>query len=187
MRDRGARRYEGLSPATTVRCWRWQEVARAGARAGGGPAARQAGAAAQAEENQVISVRDVTAFYQSKEILHGVSASLCEHRCLALVGESGSGKTTLARCIAGLHPFKIEGDIELRASRWRATRVAARAPTRQAIQYIFQSPYSSLNPRKTIAPDPRAAAAHLLRLTRDETRGAHGEACSTRWRWMLPC
>ncbi len=102
-------------------------------------------------------MRDVTAFYQHKEILHGVDVTaVAEHRCLALVGESGSGKTTLARCIAGLHPLKIDGDIELNGKPLaRESRGPPRAPTRQAIQYIFQSPYSSLNPRKTIAPDPR--------------------------------
>ncbi len=66
------------------------------------------------------------------------------------MGESGSGKTTLARCIAGLHPFRIDGDIELRGKPLaRDSRSRSRAD-RQAIQYIFQSPYSSLNPRKTI-------------------------------------
>jgi peptide/nickel transport system ATP-binding protein len=92
----------------------------------------------------------VLAFYQRKEALHGITASLCEHRCLALVGESGSGKTTLARCIAGLHPFKIEGAIELRGKQLARDARARSVDERQAIQYIFQSPYSSLNPRKTI-------------------------------------
>ena len=56
-------------------------------------------------------MRDVTAWYGKKEILHDIDITLRAHECLALVGESGSGKTTLARCIAGLHPFKVEGEI----------------------------------------------------------------------------
>jgi peptide/nickel transport system ATP-binding protein len=132
-----------------VRCWRWREV--------GAQTARQddvlrdkTGALREAQETTVISVRDVTAFYQRKETLHGINMSICERRCLALVGESGSGKTTLARCIAGLHPHKIVGDIEFGGVPLaRDARGRPRA-TRQAIQYIFQSPYSSLNPRKTI-------------------------------------
>ena len=65
------------------------------------------------------------------------------------MGESGSGKTTLARCIAGLHT-SYEGEISFAGGRSRAARAPATGETRRAIQYVFQSPYSSLNPRKTI-------------------------------------
>jgi peptide/nickel transport system ATP-binding protein len=139
--------YEGTGPDHQVRCWRWEEV-RAQPREGDVQLREKA--EALCEEPEVIGVRDVLAFYQRKEALHGITASLCEHRCLALVGESGSGKTTLARCIAGLHPFKIEGAIELRGKQLARDARARSVDERQAIQYIFQSPYSSLNPRKTI-------------------------------------
>jgi peptide/nickel transport system ATP-binding protein len=139
--------YEGTGPDHQVRCWRWEEV-RAQARANDVQARGQA--EALSAEAEVIGVRDVRAFYQNKEALHGITASLCEHRCLALVGESGSGKTTLARCIAGLHPFRIEGAIELRGKPLERDARSRSVAERQAIQYIFQSPYSSLNPRKTI-------------------------------------
>ena len=141
---------EDVSPGHRVRCWRYKEVG----------AHRVADAihlrdkslsARETQEHEVISVRDVTAYYQHKETLHGINAVLSERQCLSLVGESGSGKTTLARCIAGLHPHKIVGDIELAGKPLaRDARDRPRA-TRQSIQYIFQSPYSSLNPRKTIA------------------------------------
>jgi peptide/nickel transport system ATP-binding protein len=141
---------EEVSPGHLVRCWRFKEVG----------AYRVADAiqlrdkslsALDTQEKQVISVRDVTAYYQRKETLHGINAGLSERHCLSLVGESGSGKTTLARCIAGLHPHKIVGDIEFAGKPLaRDARDRPRA-TRQSIQYIFQSPYSSLNPRKTIA------------------------------------
>jgi peptide/nickel transport system ATP-binding protein len=78
-----------------------------------------------------------------------VSLAVRPRECIALVGESGSGKTTLARCIAGLHR-NFTGTIEFDG---RALPHDARnrdRRTRQQIQYIFQSPYSSLNPRKTI-------------------------------------
>ena len=58
-----------------------------------------------------------------------------------LDGPPGLGKTTLAHCIAGLHPFRIEGEISLAGEDLaRAARSRPRA-TRQLIQYIFQSPY----------------------------------------------
>jgi peptide/nickel transport system ATP-binding protein len=141
--------YEGLDADHQVRCWRWRELAGAPLEVTG---ALRETALQQTTLQQptVVAVRDVRAFYQKKEALHTVTAQLREHRCLALVGESGSGKTTLARCIAGLHPGRIEGDIELRGKALaRDARARSRAD-RQAIQYIFQSPYSSLNPRKTI-------------------------------------
>jgi peptide/nickel transport system ATP-binding protein len=141
---------EDVSPGHRVRCWRYKEV---GAQTAGLDIQLRdkSLSAPGTEEKQIISVRDVTAYYQHKETLHGIDTSLSERRCLSLVGESGSGKTTLARCIAGLHPHKIVGDIDFMGKPLaRDARGRPRA-TRQAIQYIFQSPYSSLNPRKTIA------------------------------------
>jgi peptide/nickel transport system ATP-binding protein len=152
-----------------VRCWRWEEV-----RAKSNGSAPQfledeTPEAAGPTEKTVVSVRDVVAYYQRHEVLHGISAELREHHCLALVGESGSGKTTLARCISGLHPFKIEGDIELFGKPLaRDARARSRAD-RQAIQYIFQSPYSSLNPRKTIRQIIAEPLRVFFSLSRDET------------------
>ena len=84
------------------------------------------------------------------EVVHSVSLSLAAHECLALVGESGSGKTTIARAIAGLHR-SWTGTIALgghRAADFAARRRSSEA--RRQIQYIFQNPYGSLNPRRTI-------------------------------------
>ncbi|HQF51759.1 MAG TPA: ATP-binding cassette domain-containing protein, partial [Thermoleophilia bacterium] len=113
----------------------------------------------------------VVAFYQNKEVLHGVDADLCEHRCLALVGESGSGKTTLARCIAGLHQFRIDGTIELNGKALARESGGRTRDERQAIQYIFQSPYSSLNPRKTIRQLLAQPIDIFFKLDRDEREG----------------
>jgi peptide/nickel transport system ATP-binding protein len=161
---------EEVSPGHRVRCWRYKEV-------GAQPPVLDARlrdkslAARETQENQVISMRDVTAFYQRKETLHGINISLGERRCLALVGESGSGKTTLSRCVAGLHPYRIAGEIELRGKALaRDARDRPRA-TRQAIQYIFQSPYSSLNPRKTIRQILLQPLKVFFDLSRDEMEG----------------
>jgi peptide/nickel transport system ATP-binding protein len=70
-------------------------------------------------------------------------------QCVALVGESGSGKTTLARCIAGLHR-NFTGELELRGRPLAPGARARDRGTRRELQYVFQSPYNSLNPRKTI-------------------------------------
>ena len=156
--------YEGTGPDHQVRCWRWKQVA-----AQGGPvlAPDDRVEEVQCENAEVVSVGDLFAFYQQKETLHDINVSLCEHRCLALVGESGSGKTTLARCIAGLHPYDIKGDIRLRGNDLARDARRRSRDERQAIQYVFQSPYSSLNPRKTI----RQLLAAPIRVFFDLSRG----------------
>jgi len=96
-----------------------------------------------------LSVRGVTASYGSTPALSGIGIEVPPRSCVAIVGESGSGKTTLARCIAGLHgdwtgEIIFRGTPLARAARQRDKDVLRR------VQYIFQNPYSSLNPRKTI-------------------------------------
>ncbi len=102
------------------------------------------------DESPVLHVADLTARYGTTQILHGLSFDVPERGCVALVGESGSGKTTLARTIGGLHS-DIDGVIDLSqrslAGRARAT---AAVMMRRRIQYIFQNPYASLNPRRSI-------------------------------------
>jgi len=78
-----------------------------------------------------------------------VSFSLYEGEVIAIVGESGSGKTTLARCVSGLHSnwtgeIIFQGAPLARRARQRGKDVL------QRVQYIFQNPYTSLNPRKTV-------------------------------------
>lgn len=100
-------------------------------------------------ESAVISTQGLTAKYGSKVVLKGVDLHLQPGECLAVVGESGSGKTTFARCLSGLH-LDWSGSI-----RYQDQPVVAGIKNRpkdvlRDIQYIFQNPYSSLNPRRTI-------------------------------------
>jgi len=97
----------------------------------------------------VLEVETVSARYGTRLVLDRVSIELRERECLALVGESGSGKTTLARCIAGLHPER-DGVIAFRGQALAKHARQRSSEVRRAIQYVFQSPYNSLNPRKTV-------------------------------------
>ncbi len=76
----------------------------------------------------------------------GVSLAVSKGQTMAIVGESGSGKTTLALAIARLVPVatgKIQmGDVDLLSLQGESLRTH-----RQHMQFIFQDPYSSLNPR----------------------------------------
>jgi peptide/nickel transport system ATP-binding protein len=124
----------------------------------------------------VVTTRVITAFYGPHEVLHGIDIDVRAGRCLALVGESGSGKTTLARCIAGIHPGNIAGGISLRGHDLKRDSRRRPKPDRQAIQYIFQSPYGSLNPRCSIAQILSPPLRTFFRLSRSETEKRMSEA-----------
>jgi len=81
--------------------------------------------------------------------LGSVSLTIGKGETFALVGESGSGKSTLARAIAGM-VAPTAGHIHLTEAEL-SPLVKARSPSqRRLIQYIFQNPDASLNPRATI-------------------------------------
>ena len=100
-------------------------------------------------EAPVLSLENVVGFYGETEVLHSINLTLEQGEVLAVVGESGSGKTTTARSIAGLH-HDWTGSIKLGDVELEKTARARPIDVRRQIQYIFQNPYGSLNPRKTI-------------------------------------
>lgn len=94
--------------------------------------------------SSILSVKDVNCFYKKEnsggggrkrvQILHDVSFSMEEGEILGLVGESGSGKSTLAKAILDMVPDK-------------SGTILCGDPHPQM---VFQDPYGSLNPAKTI-------------------------------------
>ncbi|MEM0947901.1 MAG: ATP-binding cassette domain-containing protein [Pseudomonadota bacterium] len=107
-----------------------------------------------------ISIRNVSKTFGGKRGLLGrrshevkavtdVSLSLKQGETLSIVGESGSGKSTLARMVVGLET-PTSGRIEIAGK--DAGALVAEGPRAfgQMIQYVFQDPVASLNPRKTI-------------------------------------
>jgi oligopeptide/dipeptide ABC transporter ATP-binding protein len=104
----------------------------------------------------------------------GVTLAVDRQETLALVGESGSGKTTLGRTVLRLVE-PTGGRILLDGRDVTRLAPAAFRPLRRRIQMVFQNPYASLNPRKTVGQivgqplavhrlpgDHRAAVAALL-------------------------
>jgi peptide/nickel transport system ATP-binding protein len=135
-----------VGPGHAVRCIRAELVLSEAQSRVGDPVEMPA-----ADEREVPPLRltDVVASYGRTEVLHSVSLTLADHECLALVGESGSGKTTVARAIAGLHR-SWTGTIALGGTELPRSARQRSSEARRRIQYIFQNPYGSLNPRQTI-------------------------------------
>ena len=77
----------------------------------------------------------------------GVSFTLKQGETLAVVGESGCGKSTLARVATLIEP-PTSGDLHIDGA--AITDDAARKRLRLSVQMVFQNPYGSLNPRKTV-------------------------------------
>jgi peptide/nickel transport system ATP-binding protein len=113
-----------------------------------------------ASSQALLRASDLHARYGSTEVLHGVDLTVGRDECVAVVGGSGSGKTTLARCVVGMHgnwtgEVAFDGDVLARLAQSRAR------PVLQAMQYIFQNPYTALNPRRTIGSIVEAPLAHF--------------------------
>jgi len=100
--------------------------------------------------------------------VHPVTLRVEQGETLGIVGESGCGKSTLARMLVGLTP-PTSGSIEIEG---RSLDRADPAAFGRLIQYVFQDPVSSLNPRKTIR---QIIEAPLRRL-----HGLHGAALDAR-------
>jgi oligopeptide/dipeptide ABC transporter ATP-binding protein len=156
---------ETIGTEHQVRCFRHAAVMQDAAAARPAAPAR----AEVATEDALVTVREVDAWYGIRHVLHDVELVIRPRECLALVGESGSGKTTLARCIAGLHS-SYSGDIAYRGRPLQPGSRARDDNARREIQYVFQSPYNSLNPRKTIGQIVGQPVRHFYSMGGGEAR-----------------
>ncbi|WP_459461259.1 ABC transporter ATP-binding protein [Rhizobium sp. No.120] len=115
---------------------------------------------ARYDQQPLLSVRDLFVRFDIKKNIFGKVT----HRCsavqkvafdihpgetLALVGESGSGKSTIGRTIQQLQKAR-SGEITFSGKSFAAMSALERFRLRRDVQYIFQDPFASLDPRKTV-------------------------------------
>ncbi|MCP8884362.1 ABC transporter ATP-binding protein [Devosia sp. XJ19-1] len=131
-----------------------------------------------------IELNNLDISYGDTKVVHGINLAIAEGESFALVGESGSGKSTILRAIAGLAP-DWTGAISI-MGKPRSHGVDHRV-SRQ-VQMVFQDPYGSLHPRKTID----AALTEPLAIHGIGNRGERVEAMLTavgldqRFRFRFP-
>ncbi len=83
------------------------------------------------------------------DALAGVSFDVRRGETVGIVGESGSGKTTVARCIIRLLDAD-SGEILIDGNNVVGLSQRALRPVRKRLQMVFQDPFGSLNPRRTV-------------------------------------
>ena len=106
----------------------------------------------------VLSVRGLRKTYDDKSwfgkrrTVHAakdVSFEIRRGQTLGIVGESGSGKSTVARCVVRLID-PSGGSVMLGQDEIATLSASALRPLRRRVQIVFQDPYRSLNPRRTV-------------------------------------
>ncbi len=128
------------------------------------------------EDEVLLEVKNLKKYYEVKQgwfhkaevkAVDNVSFQIKKGETLGLVGESGCGKTTLGRCVLRLLE-PTDGEIWFKGEKINDKDMH---PYRKSMQIVFQDPYASLDPRKTVGDIiGEALDLHHLYKTRDERK-----------------
>jgi peptide/nickel transport system ATP-binding protein len=139
-----------------VACRRWRDIGPAGSKGREGDGARRS-----AESQRILSIENISIGYSRHRwwsslagwslpvVVDDLSLDIAMGEIFALVGESGSGKSTVARTINGLLA-PMRGSIRFEGKLLPGMNAERPRESRRRIQYIFQNPDASLNPRARI-------------------------------------
>ena len=122
----------------------------------------------------MLEIRDLVVVYgrggNETAAVNEVSLRVESHAIVGLVGESGSGKSTLGKAVVGLAPVTaglIEWNgVSVVERRRLGARLGRRGRPKAAIQYVFQDPYASLNPRLRVGAAIAEGLGDLRRRSR---------------------
>jgi peptide/nickel transport system ATP-binding protein len=150
---------QGLEPvgvAHVVACCLWRSIPRPAPSAGGVQQEMQVRTAEPVLEVSGVHIgygqgRSFTRLLNRAlpDVVHDLSFRVGAREIFALVGESGSGKSTVARAVSGLIA-PLKGSIRFEGNFLPPLVSQRTAEVRRRIQYIFQNPDASLNPRARI-------------------------------------
>lgn len=101
------------------------------------------------ERAPMVEVKQLCVAYGDHTVLEQINLSTTPGSCTVVLGESGAGKTTLTRALVGLME-PSGGSVKHRGTVLPASMRQRSVAHRQSLQYLFQSPDASLNPRRSI-------------------------------------
>ena len=116
-------------------------------------------AAVAGEDGPLLTAQQVRCVFSIKRgwfretpfvAVDNVDLALKPHETLGIVGESGSGKSTLGMALLRLSAARVEGRIAFGDRTISELSSAALRPLRARMQVVFQDPFASLSPRRTI-------------------------------------
>jgi peptide/nickel transport system ATP-binding protein len=147
-----------------IACWRWQAIPSFAERTSRitGEIPQQSTAEGWNGQKSLLTIENLRAGYTTerarktfksspKAVVEEITLDIRPGETFALVGESGSGKTTVARAVSGLLPYvsgklNIDDRYDLKLSMGKRSDDMLRS-----VQYIFQNPDASLNPRQRVS------------------------------------
>lgn len=114
---------------------------------------------------EILRVKNINNY-----ILNNINLDIEEGAITSIIGKSGGGKSTIAKILSKIENFKF-GLIELKYKNdYLNISEISNKNFYSYLQIVFQDPYSSLNPQRTIFESLKVPCKNLLNLKNDECR-----------------
>lgn len=114
---------------------------------------------------EILRVKNINNY-----ILNNINLDIEEGTITSIIGKSGGGKSTIAKILSKIENFKF-GLIELKYKNdYLNIAEISNKIFYSYLQIVFQDPYSSLNPQRTIFESLKVPCKNLLNLKNDECR-----------------